>query len=128
MDITCRKCGEPWEVAYLRHEVAWYTCRHDRTVQRQSTGWRHRKHSYREAASDCDDRNPRLQIEPADNGQIPPEVTKVGEQGWYQFVVGGLGCPSCHGRPDRRRDVELTLEELDELDVATEGQLGHLLP
>jgi len=28
----------------------------------------------------------------------------------------------------RRRDVELTLEELDELDVATEGQLGHLLP
>ena len=104
MDVTCRKCGEPWEVAYLRHEVAWYTCRHDRTVQRQSTGWRHRKHSYREAASDCDDLRRHL------------------------AVVGGLGCPSCYGRPDRQRDVELTLEELDELDVATEGQFGHPLP
>jgi hypothetical protein len=128
MDIPCRKCGEPWEVAHLRHEVAWYTCRHDRTVQRHSAGWRHRKLSSREVASECDDRKPRLQIEPADSGQVPPEVTKVGEQGWYQFVVNGLGCPSCYGRPDRQRDVELTLEQLDEIDVATEGQFGHLLP
>src|SRR6266540_4579245 len=38
VDITCRKCGDPWEAAYLRHEVAWYTCWHGRTVQRWSTG------------------------------------------------------------------------------------------
>jgi len=59
---------------------------------------------------------------------VPPEVAKVGEQGWYQFVVAGAGCcPCCYGRPDRQRDIELTLEELDELDMATEGQLDHLL-
>jgi hypothetical protein len=127
MDITCRKCGEPWEVAYLRHDVAWYTCRHGQTVERSSSGWRHRTSSWRDVASDCDDPTPRLQIDPADNGQVPAEVAKVGEQGWYQFVAGGLGCPSCHGRPERQREIELTLAELDELDVATEGEFGHLL-
>lgn len=59
---------------------------------------------------------------------MPSEVTEVGEQGWYQFVAKGLGCPSCYGRPDRQREVQLTVEQLDELDAATEDEFGHLLP
>jgi len=128
VDITCRRCGELWEAAYLRHEVAWYTCWHGRTVQRWSTGvWQHRKHNYWDAATQCQDPRPRLEIEPADNNQVPPEVVRVGERGWYRFVVDGLGCPFCYGRPEHQREVEPTLEELEELDTATEGQFGHLL-
>src|SRR6266545_68162 len=60
MDITCRKCGEPWEAAYLRHELAWYICWHGWTVQRWSTGvWHHRKHNHWDAAAECADQGRR---------------------------------------------------------------------
>ena len=114
---------------YLRHEVAWYICWHGRTVQRWSTGvWHHRKHNHWDSATQCQDPRPRLEIEPADNNQVPSEVARVGEQGWYRLVVDGLGCPFCYRRPEHQREVRPDARGApEELDPATEGQFGHLL-
>jgi hypothetical protein len=59
-----------------------------------------------DTATQCQDPRPRLETKPADNNQVPSEVARVGEH---------------------QRAVALTLEQLDELDTATEGQLRHLL-
>lgn len=123
MDVVCRKCGEPWDVHHLRHEVAWYVCHHAQAVERWSTNaWHHKRSSYSDQADRCDDNAPRLEIEPADNGQIPEVVEAAGQDGWYRFVVEGQGCPACYGRPERQRAVPLTAALADDLDAATEGE------
>jgi hypothetical protein len=70
-----------------------------------------------------------IQIEPADNGEVPPDVRADYERpnpkpGWLNFVALGKGCPSCHGKPERQtRTEQLSFAELDDIDVATEGEL-----
>lgn len=130
MDITCAKCGEPWEAYYLRHDVAWWTCAaHGETTQRHESGVYHHQTRHPIYGQDTCTSAQEIHIEPADNGDIPPDVRADYERpeprpGWLNFVAYGKGCPSCYGKPDRQTRTEpLTFAELDDIDAATEGTL-----
>jgi hypothetical protein len=124
MDISCRRCGEPWEAYGLRHDMSWHVCDScGRAVDPAPNGWQ--LAMVETNAVYCDHPAVTRCVEPAGNGQVPEQVRRwceQGEPGWLRFVATGLGCPHCHGRQDAT-PRDLTASELDDLDAATEGAL-----
>lgn len=130
MDITCPRCGEPWDAHHLRHDVAWWQCtEHRQATERRESGVFYHQTTHPTYGQDACTSAQDVQIEPADNGEVPPEVhadyaRHEPKPGWLNFVVLGRGCPSCYGRPERQtRTRPLTSAELDDIDAATEGRL-----
>jgi hypothetical protein len=130
MDITCRKCGEPWDAYGLRHDMTWWECtEHRQITERRESGTFYHQTTHPLYGQDPCTSAQEVCIEPADNGEIPPEVRADCERplpkpGWVNFVALGNGCPSCYGRPERQTRTEpLTFAELGDIDAATEGEL-----
>jgi hypothetical protein len=103
MDIACGRCGEPSDADHLRHGTHHWICAAHNEVTRRD-------------------------MEPADNGAVPPQVRtdlERGEPGWLHFVARGNGCSNCYGHADRQRrtDLPLTFAEVDDTNAATEGGL-----
>ena len=126
MDVTCRRCREPWDTHHLRFDMHWWWCHGcQRSVLPNGSGGYTLKNrpgfaEYRP----CPHTDVELQIESADNGETPEQVRawiEQGQPGWLRFVTSGLGCPSCHGTTPQPV-APLTATELDDIDVATEGQ------
>lgn len=127
MDVTCRRCREPWEAYYLRHDMHWWWCHGcGQSVQRSSDGqWTPKSTDAdaRRRAERCEHAEVELEIEPATNGEVPPQVrawTEAGQPGWLRFVAAGHGCPDCYGTTPPPAEP-LDAATLDKIDVATEG-------
>lgn len=99
MDITCRRCGEPTEADYLRHEMTWVLCRicGQPVDQDDSGGWYHCSTSGQPIADTHSIEPTERQFESAANGEVPEEVRAKGRDGWYRFVLAGKGCALCYG-------------------------------
>ncbi len=131
MDIICRLCGEPWDAYHLRHDMSWWECVEHRqsTVRNESGTFYHRAEHPIYGRDDCTSEQ-EVQIEPADNGAVPAEVrAECGllepKPGWLNFVARGRGCPSCHGQPELQTRTDVPgFAELDDIEVATEGELS----
>jgi hypothetical protein len=93
-DITCRKCGEPWEYLYLRHEAGFEDPgpHAPATVRKAYDGFAR--------ASKRADRT---------HGTSAYEDAELAEQNAgrntskrvYEAVASGQGCPSCWFDPSR---------------------------
>jgi hypothetical protein len=128
VDITCAKCGEPWDAYHLRHDVMWWQCvEHRQSTERRESGIFYHQAKHPIYGQDVCTSAQEVQVEPADNGEIPAEVQADYDRqppapGWLNFVARGKGCPSCYGRPERQtRSEPLSFAELDDIDAATEG-------
>jgi hypothetical protein len=75
MDITCRKCGEPWDAYHLRHDVVWWECvEHRQNTERRENGVFYHQTKHPIYGQDECTSAQEVHVEPADSGEIPPQV------------------------------------------------------
>ena len=94
-DAICRKCGEPWELYYLRHEALW-------------------DYPGDDAPEDIHDYHARLVSEDErlyeESGRHPDapsaKIPSLWGERFQTAVLRGEGCPACWEDPSRVHDNE----------------------
>jgi hypothetical protein len=123
-DVTCARCGKPWDAKYLRHEMGWFECVDcsARIVRFRDRSWQDKHSPWQGSPGNCT--HPlggTLHWNDSHSAGVPAEIAdSIDPEAWFEVVIADLGCPECGVHDGRPRpsigsgDVDQAVNEEDQ--------------
>lgn len=98
-DVTCARCGKPWDAQYLRYEMGWFECVDcsARIVKFRDGSWQDKRSPWQGSPGNCT--HPlggKLNWNDSYGAGVPDEIADSSDpEVWFEVVIADLGCPEC---------------------------------
>ncbi|GAA3137992.1 DNA-directed RNA polymerase subunit RPC12/RpoP [Kribbella aluminosa] len=105
-EVSCARCGKPWDAKYLRGQMAWYECVDcGAHIEKFKDGsWQDERSPWHGSPANC--AHPlggHLRWNDRHSAGVPDLIVdSLDPAAWLEAVLADLGCPECglhDGRP-----------------------------